>query len=181
MVQDYSSIIGIVGVVVGALLTFILNSINDWKNNNNKTKSIKLLIFYEMSRNDDLIRDFAKEINENSKKTKKEKQYILENIPLPPLNNGMYTKFALFLPNSLYEFENIYEFYRELDDLKFKYDKMILILTKDHTMTYHWNSTNMPDEVIPMKMPEYDEILLNKLWKEFEATIDNLLNTVIEV
>ena len=181
MVQDFTGVIGIVGVIVGVILGFLLNIVKEWYNNKNQTQSIKLLINYEIDHNMKLIEDFVKEINEISIENEEEKPHNLENIPLPPLNNGMYNKFALFLPNSVSEFEKLYEFYRNLDDFKFKYNKMILILTKDNSIVIHWVSPEVPDEVRPGKMPQSDEILLNELWNEFEETIDKLLNNGITI
>lgn len=181
MVQNSTSLIGIIGVILGVILGFLLNILKEWYNNRNQTQSIKRLIFYEIIHNKKLIKDFVKEIDENSKEKGIEKQYAIKNIPLPPLNNGMYTKYTLFLTNSIPEFEKIYEFYRNLDDLKFKYDKMILILTRDHSITFHWHG-HKPDQVIPRSMPESDEILLSELCKELEDIIHKLLlNTQIKI
>jgi hypothetical protein len=95
---------------------------------------------------------------------------------MPPLNNGMYNKFALFLPNSVTEFEKLYEFYRNLDDLKFKYNKMFLILSKDHSVTLVYADPKIPAVVRPGRMPQSDEILLKEISNEFEEIIINLLN-----
>jgi hypothetical protein len=174
---DYSGyIIGFISAIIVALLVYTLNVRSTEKEKKEQKIAVHKLIKLEIDYNLKLIKDFFNEINEKSKEDNEEKRYILENIPIPPLNNGMYNKFALFLPNSVTEFEKLYEFYRNLDDLKFKYNKMILILTRDNSIVLHSFSPEVPDQVRPGRMPESDEILLNELWNEFEEIIDKLLD-----
>jgi hypothetical protein len=97
---------------------------------------------------------------------------------LPPINTGMYNKFALLVPSSFNdsEFEKLYDFYRSIDDLKFKYNKMILILSKDHSVTDIPVDPTRPAVTHPGEMPQSDIILLKEISNEFEEIIINLLN-----
>jgi hypothetical protein len=175
MVQDLTGIIGIIIGIVGVLLGFFLNMFKEWYNNRNQTKLIQKLIKYEIDHNLKLIEDLFNEMKLNSKENEKEKYDIIRDIPLPPLNNGMYTKFALSMSN-VPEFEIIYDFYRYLDDLKFKYNKMILILSKDHSFIMYSGNPTQPGVTRPGSMPESDIMILKELSNEFEEIIIKLLN-----
>jgi len=171
MVQDSANIIGIIGVVIGVFLGFLLNIFKEWYNNRNNTKSIQKLIKSEIDHNIKLLKIFINDVN----KLSKDKSPMVEYFPLPPLNNKMYSKFALSIPNTL-EFKKIYEFYRFLDDLEFKYNKMITILSQDHDITFIPVDPRKPSVTRPGGMPRSDQDLIKELWNEFEEIIINLIN-----
>lgn len=170
----------IIGLISGIIVTFIaytLNARTSAKEKKEQKIAVHKLIKLEIDQNIMYLENFFNEITKESDKNGTQLGSRMGSLPLPPLNNGMYTKFALLLPSYFEnsEFKDLYDFYRYIDDIKFVYSKTGSIVKDSNNIVMRSvggsESHNAPPGI---GMWIYGS-KLEELWNEFEEIITKLL------
>jgi len=168
----------IIGALLGAFTTFLGYSLNEHSKNKEKKEkrlAARRMIKYEIDRNLQLLEQFYGEIKNNAEDNKRSLGYNLGNLSFPFVNEAALDKYSYLLSDSKEnEFENIYKFYRFMEDLQLIHYKTGTLSDRSYSSTQIKNVLGKTVKEIVDGEEAYSN-QFTELWVEFESIICSLI------
>lgn len=174
--------VGILGVIVGAILGFLISQFNQWKTEEQQIKSVRKMLNIEINQNLKLLAEFKNKANDVSSDYPND--FIIKNF-FTPYNDRVWRSQVLLLPIALNneEINQIYVFYMEMDKIITKYNfinGLVLELNEIGIIQIGggvWLSETM------IKVEKRDNLIkeVQTEWKELDKMMTELINNNVVI